>query len=100
MPWAGVFTRPSAIPNPPGSSGSVILLPHCAGKIHDGKSVEVGKLDENTARGSVRVSLECHGAHGVVEIEFPDDSIGLQINTVADVPSKEPLTAYLLSGVT
>src|SRR5882672_10358625 len=50
------------------------------GKIHDGKSVEVGKLDENTARGAVRVRLESHGAHWVIEIQFPCDLISLKIN--------------------
>src|SRR6266480_6015548 len=48
-------------------------------KIHDRESVEVGKLDENTARGPVRVGLESHGAHWVIEIQFPRDLIGPKI---------------------
>src|SRR5256885_5286299 len=49
-------------------------------KIHDGESVEVGKLNENTVRGSVGFGLEGHGAHGMIEIQFPCDLIGLKIN--------------------
>src|SRR6267378_1784214 len=50
------------------------------GEIHYRKSVEVGKLDENTARGAVKVRLESHGSHGMIEIQFPCDLIGLKIN--------------------
>src|SRR6267142_6263679 len=50
------------------------------GKIHDGESVEVGKLYENTARGAVRICLESHRPHGLIEIQFPCDLIGPKIN--------------------
>src|ERR1700682_1481922 len=49
-------------------------------KIHDGESVEVGKLDENTARGAVRVCLKSHWANRVIELHFPGDLFGLKVN--------------------
>src|SRR6266404_867929 len=49
-------------------------------KIYDGKSVEVRKLDKNTARGSVRICLESYRPHWLIEIQFPCDLIGLEIN--------------------
>src|SRR5258706_356508 len=49
-------------------------------KIHDRESVEVGKLDEDTTRGPVGICFESHGAHWVIEIQFPCDLIGLKID--------------------
>src|SRR5437899_10082126 len=49
-------------------------------EIHDGKAMEVGKLDKNTVCRSVRICLESHGAHGVIELQPPCDLIGLKIN--------------------
>src|SRR5215471_17188677 len=50
------------------------------GKIHDRKSVEVGKLDKDAAGGAVEIGVESHRAYTVVEFDLPGDLVGLEID--------------------
>ena len=50
------------------------------GKIHDRKSVEVGKLDKDAAGRAVGIGAEGHRAYAIVEFDLPSDLVGLEID--------------------
>ena len=53
---------------------------HAPCEVHDGESVEVRELDENSTGRSIWVCLESHGSHAVLEFHDPTHLICLEID--------------------
>src|SRR5258708_10087931 len=49
-------------------------------KIHDRESVKAAELDEDTARRTVLVCLEGHGANWSVKFDFPRGLLGAEVD--------------------
>ena len=68
---------------------------HAPGEIHDGESVEVRQLDENSTGRSIWVCLENHGSHAVLEFHDPTHLICLEIDNSGSFVFNRPADCKL-----